>query len=336
LGFILNIIDSGMIKGVNKYILSAAVILLILVNGCNLFYVAVRNIPVFFSSPEKVKNKIKNPVRDSVRLSALWIGHSTVLLQLDDKVIITDPVLTETVGELARRVVEPGIDIKNIPRCDLILISHSHFDHLSFGSLEELEEKSSGAPLVFPSGLEYYLPKMDFDFIRMDNDNGYQSRIIGEKKKINGIEVTSVYAQHWGGRYGLDGYVWGNRAYTGYIIQYHGMTVYFAGDTGYDSVKFRQLGNKFNIDLAFIPIGPCAQCNQYSTHNHIFPPESVQIFKDIKARWMVPIHFGTMFFAQADAMKPLETLNKIIKSDELQDKIFPLKIGEQKIFINKR
>jgi len=321
---------------INKYKILPLVLLMLLINGCNLFYVAVRNVPVFFSSPEKVQDKIKNPIRNNVRLSALWIGHSTVLLQMDDKVIITDPVLTETVGELARRVVEPGIDIENIPRCDLILISHSHFDHLSLGSLDELEEKSSGAPLIFPAGLEYYIPKMNFDLIRMDNDNGYQNRIIGETKNINGIDVTSVYDQHWGGRYGLDGYVWGNKAYTGYIIQYHGMTVYFAGDTGYDSTKFKQLGEKFNIDLALIPIGPCADCNQCGTHTHVFPPDAVMIFKDIKAKWMLPIHYGTLFFAQADALKPLETLNRIIGSDSLQDKIIPLKIGGQKVFINKK
>jgi N-acyl-phosphatidylethanolamine-hydrolysing phospholipase D len=322
-----------MINWINKYKLIAFILLLLPVNGCNLFYIAVRNVPVFFSEPAKVPGKIKNPIKDNVRLSALWIGHSTVLLQMDDKVIITDPVLTETVGELARRVVEPGIDIENIPRCDLILISHSHFDHLSFGSLDELEEKSYGAPLVFPAGLEYYIPKMDFNFIRMDNDNGYESRIIGETKNINGIEITTVYAQHWGGRYGLDGYVWGNKAYTGYIIQYHGMTVYFAGDTGYDSTKFKRLGDKFNIDLALIPIGPCADCSNCGTHTHVFPPDAVMIFKDIKAKWMVPIHYGTLYFAQAEAMKPLEALNKIIESDNLQNKIFPLKIGGQKIFM---
>jgi N-acyl-phosphatidylethanolamine-hydrolysing phospholipase D len=317
------------------YVFIFIILFSLLYDGCNLFYVAVRNVPVFFSSPKEVQNKVKNPVKDNVRLSALWIGHSTVLLQMDDKVVITDPVLTETAGELGRRLVEPGIDIENIPRCDLILISHSHFDHLSYGSLGYLEEKSSGAPLVFPTGLEYYLPQMDFKFIRMDNDNGYEKKIIGEEKLINGIKVTSVYAQHWGGRYGLDGYVWGEKDYTGYIIQYHGLSVYFAGDTGYDSTKFKQLGEKFKIDLAFIPIGPCAGCEQCGTHNHVFPPEAVQIFKDIKARWMVPIHYGTFFFAQADAMKPLETLNKIIKAENLSDKVSALKIGEQKIFINK-
>lgn len=311
------------------------IFLFTLFEGCNLFYVAVRNVPVFFTPPEEVPNKIKNPVRENAGLSVLWIGHATVLLQMDDKIIITDPVLTETVGELARRVVEPGIDIENIPRCDLILISHSHFDHLSYGSLNYLEEKSSGAPLVFPKGLEYYLPQMDFNFIRLDNYNGYEKQIIGEEKTINGIKVTAVYAQHWGGRYGLDGYVWGDKSYTGYMLEYHGMTVYFAGDTGYDSLKYKQLGEKYKIDLALIPIGPCADCNNCGSHNHVNPPDAVMIFNDIKAKWMVPIHYGTLYFAQADAMRPLETLNRIIEENRMQEKIAVLKIGEQKVFIEK-
>lgn len=301
-------------------------------SSCNLFMVAVRNIPVFFETPDVVKNKITNPIKPDVRLSALWIGHATVLIQMDDKVIITDPILTETVGEFARRVVEPGIDIENIPKCDMILISHSHFDHLSYSSLELLEEKSKGAALVFPSGLEKYLPAYDYKYYRLDNDNGYKTKIIGEQKIINGIKVSAVVAHHWGGRYGVDGYVWGDNSYTGFILEYNGMTVYFAGDTGYDSTCFKELGKQFNIDLALIPIGPCADCDNCGTPNHAFPPDAVMIFKDINAKWMLPIHYGTLFFAQAPPERPLETLNNIIARDSLQNKIFPLKIGEQKVY----
>lgn len=323
-----------MLKPHTKYIITL-VLLGLCIDGCNLFYIAVRNVPVFLSSPEKVQNKITNPVRNDARLSALWIGHSTVLLQMDDKIILTDPVMTETVGELARRVVEPGIDIENIPKCDLILISHSHFDHLSLGTLELLEEKSKSSPLVFPMGLENYLPSMDFNFVRMKNDNGYEKNIIGEEKIINGIKITSLYAQHWGGRYGLDGYVWGDKAYTGYIMEYNGLTVYFSGDTGYDSTKFRQLGQQFRIDLAILPVGPCAECNQHGYRNHVFPPDAVMIYKDVKARWMLPVHYGTFYFAQGNPMLPLETLSNIIKSENLENKIIPLKIGEQKVYIEK-
>lgn len=318
------------------------IILLILVfyaitqSSCNLLYVAVRNVPVFFSSPRKVENKITQPIKDNVRLSALWVGHSTMLLQIDDKVIMTDPVFSETVGEFARRVVEPGIDEEDIPRCDVILISHSHFDHLNFYSLQVIEQKSSGASLVFPAVLEKYLPNYKYNFVRMDNDNGYQTKYTGDKKTVSDMDITAVYAQHWGGRYGIDGYLWGDNAYTGFIIQYHGITVYFAGDTGYDPVKFRKLGEMFDIDLAMIPIGPCIDCKGCGVQNHVFPPCAVQIFKDIKAKKMIPMHYGTFYFAQGYPDAPLDELKNIMDNEPgLKEKIDILKIGEQKIYLKK-
>lgn len=304
-------------------------------SSCNMFYVAMRNVPVFFSSPAKVKNKIKNPVHQDVRLSALWIGHSTVLLQMDDKVIITDPFLSETIGELARRVVEPGIDPKDIPHCDVILISHSHFDHLSFSSLEMLAEKSPDASIVFPEDVENHLPDFPFEFVKMKNDNGYRARFIGDVKTVKGIKITSVFAQHWGGRYGLDGFVWGDNGFTGFILEYNDLTVYFAGDTGYDSAAFRKIGGKFKINLALIPIGPCAGCTQPGTRNHVFPLDAIQIFRDINAEYMLPVHYGTLQFAQADPMDPAMVLTEFLAADSLSDKVNILKIGEQKIYLYK-
>jgi len=171
--------------------------------------------------------------------------------------------------------------------------------------------------------------------VRMNNDYGYKKSIIGEEKIINGIKVTTVFAAHLGGRYGLDGFAWGDHSFTGYIIEYNGMTVYFAGDTGYDPDKFKQLGEKFNIDLAMIPIGPCADCNNCGTKNHVFPPDAVQIFKDLNAKIMIPIHYGTFMFAQADPMEPLFALKKIMAEEKLDDKIKILKIGEQIELIKK-
>lgn len=311
-----------------------------ILSSCNLLLVAVKNVPTFFDAPAEVKNKVKDPIKINTRLSALWIGHATVLLQMDDKVIITDPFLTETIGEFGRRVVEPGIDAENIPPCDVILISHSHFDHLSLGSLTMLEEKkfmkkNYRSALVFPDGLENYLPEYDMRLIKMKNDNGYESKIIGETKTINGVKITSIVARHWGGRYGFDGYLWGDNAFTGYIIEYNGMTVYFAGDTGYDSAAFKKLGEMYNIDLALIPIGPCADCDQCGTGNHVFPVDAVYLYKDVHPKWMVPIHYGTLHFAQADPMQPLYSLNKIIEQEKLEDQINVLKIGEQRAFIVK-
>jgi len=318
-----------------RYLLIPMIFMLLITASCNMLMIAARNVPVFFTPPGVVEVKITEPVKKDVRLSALWIGHSTLLIQIDDKVVLTDPILTETAGEFARRVIEPGIDPENIPKCDLIIISHSHFDHLSFGSLDYMDEKNIHTPLVFPNDLEYFLPGYDFNMVRMKNNEGYIDDVIGETKTINGIKVTTVYAQHWGGRYGVDGYMWGSHAYTGYILQYNGLTVYFAGDTGYDPDKFKILGAMFKIDLACIPIGPCAECGYCGTKNHVFPTDAVYIFKDLNAKWMVPMHYGTFVFAQADPMEPLPAFKKIITDEKIEDKVKILKIGEQVVLIKK-
>ncbi len=324
----------------NKKILRNIVLLAIIIISasaisCNMLLVAVRNVPVFFSEPRKVTDKIKQPIKRDARLSALWIGHATVLLQMDDKVIITDPFLTETVGEFARRIVEPGIDPENIPKCDIVLISHSHFDHLSYGSLQMLEKKGKGTSLVFPKDLENYLPDYDMNFIRLGNNKGYENEITGETTLVNGVKITAVYAQHWGGRYGFDGYLWDDNSYTGYIIQYNGMTVYFAGDTGYDSTKFKKLGKLFDIDLALIPIGPCADCRQCGTFNHVFPVDAFEIFKDINPNWMIPIHYGTLQFAQADPIEPVYVFEELKVKNKESERIKILEIGDQYTFMSK-
>jgi beta-lactamase superfamily II metal-dependent hydrolase len=132
----------GFLPVQNKVKLCNLVILIIFIfSGCQTFKDTGKNIANNFSSPRKVKNKITDPVKDSVRLSALWVGHATVLLQIYDKVILTDPFLTDNIGVLQKRIVEPGIEMKNLKQCDIILISHSHLDHLNLGSLGMLEDK---------------------------------------------------------------------------------------------------------------------------------------------------------------------------------------------------
>ena len=108
------------------------------------------SISALFGYPKKIKNKITNPKVDDARLAILWVGHATMLIQIDDKFILTDPVFTETVAFLSKRLIEPGIDVENLPPIDVALISHLHPDHLSLGSLEMIENKIK--ELVVPEG----------------------------------------------------------------------------------------------------------------------------------------------------------------------------------------
>lgn len=310
-----------------KYLL---LFFILLISGCRTFYDLADNIVHNFSKPESIKNKIRNPVKDSVRLSALWIGHATVLIQIYDKIILTDPFFTNNIAELQKRIIEPGIDLNDLNKCDLILLSHSHFDHLNLGSLSLLENKFPNCNLVFPEGLEEFLPALSFDFISIKKPDKERKIYIGETKEINGLKITTVAAFHWGGRYGLDGLIWGSSSYTGYIIQYKDVTVYFSGDTAYDKEFFKYLGRNYKIDMEFIPIGPCNECEKLHKKNrHVYPKGALKILEDTKALIFIPIHYGTIK-ELSDPNEPKIVLKELlINRSELNYRVKILNIGEQ-------
>lgn len=307
-----------------------SLIFVLLLNSCTAILSTSNSvgssIAALMGSPMELKNKITNPRLENSRLSILWVGHATVLIQMDDKFILTDPVFTETVAFLSKRLVEPGIAVDNLPEIDLALISHLHPDHLSLGSLEMIENKID--ELVTPEGGLLYIP--DFTF-SSDEIKWWQS------KEFNGVKITSVPVLHNGMRYGLD-YDWLPRAFTGYVVEYHGMTVYFGGDTGYDSTTtvFKETAKKFpNIDLALLPIAPIHP-REYSYLRHTDPHDALEIMKELNAKKMIPIHFDT--FAEAyDTLGEATSLLKeeMLKRSLSENKISIIKIGDQKIIIPK-
>jgi N-acyl-phosphatidylethanolamine-hydrolysing phospholipase D len=332
-----------------KYKYSILLILFsgVIFSGCWFVRAGMRNLDrTIFDSPAKVENKIKNPVKDNVKLSALWVGQSTVLLQIDDKVIITDPVFEDVIAGFMKRTVEAGLDISSIPKLDLILVSHAHMDHLSFPSLDALDKKFPEATLVIPNGVEKYLPSYDFKIVRMRTGNSEKRNYIGETKIIDGIKITTVYADHQGGRFGFDSYLWDVPGYTGYIIQYKGITVYFAGDTAYNDKAFKEIGKKYKIDLALIPVGPCRDCDQIGNFRHVASLGALMMLDDLRAKYMIPIHFGTIEYFN-DPNTPVYVLEDLINkyssktvtgiaaSQPYKDKIKILKAGEQYIFYYK-
>lgn len=294
--------------------------------GCQTFIDVGDNIASHFSSPKGASFQIKNPVRDSVKLSVLWVGHATMLIQIYDKVIMTDPLFTNNVSEVLRRYVKPGLDMKNLNKLDLILISHSHSDHLSLGSLSMMEKKFPGCDLVFPDGVEEFIPDFNFSFHRMKKPEEEKKIYIGETKTFNGIKITTVGAMHWGGKYGLDGKLWSNNGYCGYIIQYKDVTVLYTGDTSYDKDLYNYLGNKYKIDLVIVNIIYCDCPDVNKNRQHVYPMGAVKILDETKARYMIPAHFGT--FTDPDPL--IKVLKRRYYTNEhYKEAIKILSIGEQ-------
>jgi len=295
----------------------AFVVLLLSTSGCRLG----RSVGAFFSSPQPV-NKLRAPVRKDARLAVLWIGHATALVQIDDKLVLTDPVFTSTVGQLSRRLVEPGLDPDNLPPVDAVLISHMHRDHLSLGSIEAIETKVK--TLLLPHGGIAYLS--DFGFPT------YELRTWQSWEK-DGLRITATPVDHVGARYGLDD-AWMTDAFTGYVIEYHGLKVYFGGDSAYRQEVFAETGLRFpGIDLALLPIAPI-EPRETMRASHMDPREALQAFYDLGAVRMVPIHYDTFVNSSDKPGEALRELGLAQRNVKLEwREVLPVAVGEQKVLV---
>lgn len=245
------------------------------------------------------------------KYSITWGGHSTALIEINGKRILTDPLLTDNVAGIFSRKESCKLNLEDIPKIDIILLSHSHFDHLCLNSLEILEKKYPGAKLVFPEGVEDFIPDLNFDLYRIGTNNNFSNTVIGGKIVLDGIEIISVFAKHSGGRYGVDSYIWNDKGHTGFIIKYNEVSVYYSGDTGYDSVAFKRIGGKFKIDAALIQTGPCFDCDMPGTDEHASSVEALNIFLDLNAKYMMPVHYGSLEY-DTEADYPVWVLKEII------------------------
>ncbi|MBX3189838.1 MAG: MBL fold metallo-hydrolase [Labilithrix sp.] len=294
-----------------------------LASGCAIARAGGRAAGSLFESPRKV-DKLRSAVDPEARLAISWVGHATVLVQMDDKLILTDPVFTPTVGQVSKRLVEPGIDPKTLPALDAVVVSHMHFDHLSLGSLDMIEPKVR--TLLMPRGGVTYLTDFSFPVVELRTWQAWEK---------DGLRITAAPVDHVGYRYGIDD-AWMKESFTGYVIEYHGMTVYFGGDTAYEQRMFAETGMRFpDIDVALLPIGPI-EPHDLMRRFHMDPAQAVRAMFDLGAKRMVPIHYDTFINstdAPGDALAMLEaTKAKTVMAGK---EIVEIPIGQRRVFLKK-
>ncbi|WP_308638391.1 MBL fold metallo-hydrolase [Paenibacillus silvisoli] len=224
--------------------------------------------------------------------SLTWIGHSTFLIQHSGLNIMTDPIWAEKLA-FQKRMAPPGLAIGDVPPIDVVLISHSHYDHLHIKSLKQL---TGSKTLLVPVGLADKLRRKGFSsIIELD---WWQSATIG------GVTFTFVPAQHWTRRTLTDTNTshWG-----GYIVQSaQAPTVYFAGDSGYFD-GFKEIGDRFDIDVALMPIG-AYDPEWFMAPQHVTPEEALQAFLDVRAKRFVPMHYGSYRLADDTPREAIDRL----------------------------
>ena len=296
--------------------------LLALTTGCGFAgRVLVRNLAVP-NPPRAVEHKVTDPARPDARIAVLWVGHATVLVQIDDAYVLTDPVFTRSVGELSPRLVEPGLAPENLPPLAAVVISHQHFDHLSFDSLAMIERKTP--VLLVPPGTRSILPRFAFESREVSRWESYDA---------SGVKITAVPVRHVGGRWGID-QPWNPEGFTGWVFEYHGLSVYFGGDTALTPDDFRATRERFpRLSLALLPICPLAP-RDFMKATHMSPSEALDAFDLLGAERMVPIHFDT--FINSDDVPgecPRVLREEIAKRAMSSDKVAILEIGEQRVIV---
>ena len=306
----------------SSFVIAFLATLALSLNGCSSYVqrIVMQSLGRIGESVPAPPHMITTPILQNPTLAVAWVGHATVLVQIHDKIIITDPFLTNTMGFVAKRFVKPGLDPTLLTRVDATLISHIHFDHFDYGSLDMLPKNGI---LAVPEGAAEYTP--DFGFKEVYELKPWQV------VESDGLRITAVPAQHFTGRYGFDAAWMGSLGYTGYVIECEGVTVFFAGDTGYNSEMFKEIGRRFKIDLAIIPIAP-GSSGGLGSRIHANPAGALMIYKDIGATYLMPMHFGTLFYgSDANPNEPINRLRELAAKDDLSDKIVGLEIGEQRI-----
>lgn len=224
-----------------------------------------------------------------------WIGHSSFLIQAGGMNILTDPVWAERMG-FAKRLAPPGLTLAELPPIDAVLLSHSHYDHMDMRTLRAFKE----ARLFVPVGLGAKLRAKGFASVT--------ELAWWEQAQLEGLELHFVPAQHWTRRTLWDT----NRSHWGgWVIQPAQRSgareaVYFAGDSGYFP-GFRQIGERFAIRYALMPIG-AYEPEWFMSMQHVTPEEAVQAFLDVQGDIFVPMHYGAFRLADDTPREALDRL----------------------------
>ena len=239
--------------------------------------------------PDRVAvHKDMPPARvDGGGMRATWVGHATVLVQANGLNILTDPIWSEVAGPFGlagpRRTAPPAIDFDKLPKIDLVLVSHNHYDHLDLPTLKRLWARDKPA-IITSLGNDTILRSAGIEARGLD---------WGERAALRpGVEVIVNRNHHWGSRWFTDR----NRAlWSSFVVRLPGGNLFFAGDTGAGDYKWADQAASYGpIRLAILPIGAFRfQEGEIRTGSHIGPGEAIKLWNRMGRPTTLPMHWGT-------------------------------------------
>jgi L-ascorbate metabolism protein UlaG (beta-lactamase superfamily) len=280
-----------------------------------------------------------NPAKwSNAQITAAWLGHSTVLINFFGINILTDPVLFPRIGIRIpflftigpKRLTAPALTVDELPRIDIVLLSHAHFDHIDWRTLRHLSRRS-GAKADFGSSVKVVTAPHTRDLLRWTRlrdvtelpwgeritcrfpsdklDCFKQSSLPGAginvvETAIRQVDIVAVRVKHWGARMQRDDY----RGYNAYLLERNNRRILFAGDTAFTDT-FAQLRKYGPIDLAIFSIGAY---NPWIA-SHAAPEQAVQMANDAGARFIMPVHHQTFRLSFEPFREPIERFEAALR-----------------------
>jgi len=247
------------------------------------------------------------------QVALTWIGHASFLAQFTDLNVLIDPNFANWLF-LLKRLRRAGLRVQDLPPADLVLLSHAHFDHFHKPTLRRLNAPKIA---VVPWGVGDLAA--DIGFERIIELQWWESFSHGNWR------VTLTPSKHWGARTIRDHH----RGYGGFLLEHQGRRIYHAGDSAYFP-GFKEIGQQAAPEIALLPIG--AYYPDSFRHVHMGPDEAVKAFKDLKAKWLVPMHYGTFRLSFEDMDEPPRWLKALCDTEGLSRHLNILREGEPHVF----
>ncbi len=264
----------------------------------------------------------QKPILSTEReLGITFIGHSGFFIQIEGINLVIDPNFARWLIVLKRQR-RPGVRLRDLPPIDYVLVSHAHFDHLHRPSLRAIARltrwRCGRAPqLVVPKNVRDIVSRLGFREIH--ELEWWQEFREGK------LSITQTPAQHWGARMLRDFH----RGFGGYVVRSGHHSLYHAGDTAYFD-GFREIGRRLHPELALLPIG--AYHPPHYRNVHTSPEDALQAFLDLKAKMMIPMHYGTFRLSYEPMEEPLQRLQIAAAAAGVSDRVLVLEEGKTNIF----
>lgn len=263
----------------------------------------------------EVKPDIKEFLAQSDFLKFIWLGHSTLLLNMEGKIFLVDPVFGKSASPfdfMIPRFQPAAISLKQLPYIDAIIISHDHYDHLDKSTVKHFINKST--KFIVPLGVGQHLRDWGIDASRISELNWGDSTI------QSGIKFTATPARHFSGRTFFDR---NKTLWASWVIEGKEDKVFYSGDSGYGN-HFKEIGRRYGpFDVAFIENG---QYNERWPDVHMQPEETLQALIDVDAKILVPVHWGMFDLALHHWTEPISRTHKIATAWDIP--VFTPKLGE--------